>query len=219
MLKFPCLVLDHDETVVQSEKTIGYPCFCQTLSRLRPERTITVDEYVHGCHEHGFVDMCRKVFGFSEEELLEEYRDWQEYIKTHVPSPFPGIESVIQRQKAEGGILCVVSHSGETNITRDYAHHFGILPNAIYGCDQPEDRQKPNPWPLQDIMERYHLSPSDILVVDDMKLAWKMASPLGVPIAFAGWGKTDFPELAREMEQLCDFSFYSTEELHKFLFD
>ena len=36
MLKYPCLVLDHDETVVQSEKTIGYPCFCQTLSRIRP---------------------------------------------------------------------------------------------------------------------------------------------------------------------------------------
>ena len=25
MLKYPCLVLDHDDTVVQSEKTIGYP--------------------------------------------------------------------------------------------------------------------------------------------------------------------------------------------------
>ena len=73
MLKYPCLVLDHDETVVQSEKTIGYPCFCHTLSRLRPEQSITVEEYVRGCHDLGFVDMCRKVYGFSEEELLEEY--------------------------------------------------------------------------------------------------------------------------------------------------
>ena len=27
MLKYPCLVLDHDDTVVQSEATIHYPCF------------------------------------------------------------------------------------------------------------------------------------------------------------------------------------------------
>lgn len=219
MLKYPCLVLDHDETVVQSEKTIGYPCFCHTLSRLRPEQSITVEEYVRGCHDLGFVDMCRKVYGFSEEELLEEYRDWQEYIKTHVPSPFAGIERVIRRQKEEGGILCVVSHSGERNILRDYDHHFGIRPDAIYGCDLPEDRQKPNPWPLMDIMERYQLKPEEILVVDDMKLAWKMAKPMNVPIAFAGWGKTDFPELAKEMEELCDFSFVSTESLYNFLFD
>lgn len=219
MLKFPCLVLDHDETVVQSEKTIGYPCFCQTLSRIRPGLTITVDEYVQGCHELGFVDMCRQRFGFSEEELQEEYRDWQAYIKVNVPAPFPGIERIIQRQKEEGGILCVVSHSGVRNITRDYEHHFGILPDAIYGCDLPEEQQKPNPFPLLDIMERYHLTSDELLVVDDMKLAWKMARPLNVPIAFAAWGKTDFPELAQEMRQLCDYSFDSTESLYNFLFD
>ena len=28
MLKYPCLVLDHDDTVVQSEATVNYPFFC-----------------------------------------------------------------------------------------------------------------------------------------------------------------------------------------------
>ena len=27
MLKYPCLVLDHDDTVVQSEATVNYPYF------------------------------------------------------------------------------------------------------------------------------------------------------------------------------------------------
>lgn len=219
MLKYTCLVLDHDETVVQSEKTIGYPCFCQTLSRIRPGQTITLDEYVQGCHDLGFVDMCRKRWGFTDAELREEYNDWMEYVRIHIPAPFPGIDRIIRRQKEEGGLVCVVSHSSMRNITRDYDVHFGIQPDAIYGCDLPEQQQKPNPWPLQDIMERYHLSPRDLLVVDDMKLAWMMANPVGVPIAFAAWGKTDFPELAREMRQLCDYSFDSTEELEKFLFD
>ena len=74
MLKYPCLVLDHDDTVVQSEKTIGYPCFCQTLRRLRPEVTLTFEDYVMGCHNLGFVAMCREKWNFTDEELQEEYR-------------------------------------------------------------------------------------------------------------------------------------------------
>lgn len=219
MLKFPCLVLDHDETVVQSEKTIGFPCFCQTLSRLRPDRTITLDEYVKGCHELGFVDMCKQWFQFTDAEIQEEYNDWMEYVKFHVPAPFPGVAQIIEQQKALGGILCVVSHSSAKNISRDYQVHFGLLPDAIYGCDYPKEQQKPNPYPLVDIMEQYRLKPEDLLVVDDMKLACQMAQPVRVPVAFAAWGKTDFPEIAREMRELCDYSFDTTAQLYRFLFE
>ena len=108
MLKFPCLVLDHDETVVQSEKTIGYPCFCKTLSRLRPDRTITLDEYVNGCHQLGFVDMCRQWFAFTDEEMQEEYNDWMEYVRSHTPDPFPGIDDIIHKQNP--AVYCALCH-------------------------------------------------------------------------------------------------------------
>jgi phosphoglycolate phosphatase/pyrophosphatase PpaX len=219
MLKYPCLVLDHDETVVQSEKTIGYPCFCQTLSRIRPERSLSLDEYVKGCHELGFVDMCRQWFDFTDAEMQEEYNDWMEYVKVHVPAPFPGIDKIIRRQKEAGGILCVVSHSSQRNISRDYEEHFGLQPDAIYGCDYPKEQQKPSPFPLMDIMRRFDLKSEDILVVDDMKLAYQMAQPVDVAVAFAGWGKEDFPEIAREMRKLCRYSFDTTTELYRFLFE
>ena len=218
MLKFPCLVLDHDDTVVQTEKTLGYPYFCYILDQFRPGQTISFHDYVHDCHELGFSEMCRKRWQFTQEEQKEEYRGWMEYVMTHIPEVFSGIGDVIRRQKEAGGLVCVVSHSSQKNITRDYAHHFDITPDAIYGWDLPEDQRKPNPYPLLDIMERYQLSPKDILVVDDMKLAWKMAHPLGVPIAFAAWGKEEFPELSNEMRQLCDFTFESPEKLEEFLF-
>lgn len=218
MLKFPCLVLDHDDTVVQTEKTLGYPYFCYILDQFRPGQTISFHDYVHDCHELGFAEMCRKRWQFTQEEQKEEYRGWMEYVMTHIPEVFSGIGDVIRRQKEAGGLVCVVSHSSQKNITRDYAHHFDITPDAIYGWDLPEDQRKPNPYPLLDIMERYQLSPKDILVVDDMKLAWKMAHPLGVPIAFAAWGKEEFPELSNEMRRLCDFTFESPEKLEEFLF-
>ena len=219
MLKYPCLVLDHDDTVVQSEKTIGYPFFCQILSQYRPGMSISFKDYVYDCHRLGFADMCRQRFQFTPQELVDEYLGWMEHVKTHIPDPFPGIEEVIHRQKEEGGMICVVSHSSVQNITRDYDVHFGVQLDTIYGWDYPEHQRKPNPYPLQSIMEQFHFAPKDMLVVDDMKLAWHMVQPVGVEIAFAAWGKLEFPELSQEMENLCNYTFRTPKELSKFLFD
>lgn len=219
MLKFPCLVLDHDDTVVQTLKTLSYPFFCLELEQFRPGTTMSISEYVTQCHRLGFADMCRECFGFTDEELALEHRQWMEYIMENIPDVFPGIDRIVHRQKAEGGILCVVSHSNSDNIRRDYHVHFGIEPDAIYGWDMAPHQRKPHPWPLQDIMKRFHLQPKEILVVDDMQLACQMADPMGVKVAFAGWDDMGVPELRREMEQRCAYSFHSTAELENFLFN
>lgn len=217
-LKYPCLVLDHDDTVVQSEATVNYPFFVSILDEFRPGTTITLEQYVSGCCHLGFSRMCREWYGFSEEELVEEYMLWQRYILDHIPAPFPGVGEIIRRQKEAGGLICVVSHSCNANISRDYAAHFGIQPDAIFGWDYPEHQRKPSPYPLEQIMKEYDLKPEELLVVDDMKPAWEMASKTSVPIAFAAWGRKEYPEIAGEMRRLCDFSFDSPKELEDFLF-
>lgn len=218
MLKYPCLVLDHDDTVVQSEATVNYPYFCYILDKFRPGTTISLSEYTHGCYSQGFVEMCKNNYQFTEQELAEEYRGWKDYILNHIPAPFNGIKEIIVRQKASGGLVCVVSHSTKETICRDYMTHFGFLPDQIYGWDMPEIQRKPNPFPLKDIMHSYNLSPSELLVVDDMKPAWEMARKVDVPIAFAAWGRLDCPQILQEMTSLCDFTFQTTKELYEFLF-
>ena len=219
MPKYPCLILDHDDTVVQSEKTINYPYFCYILDQFRPGQKITWEEYIQGCYQLGFTEMCRQKYEFSEDELSEEYKGYKEFIHSHIPAPYPGIAEIIHRHKAEGGILCVISHSDMATITRDYKTHFGILPDQIFGWDLPEKKRKPHTYPLECILKKYGLSPSQLLIVDDMKPAWEMAHKLGVPTAFAAWSKTDVPQVFKEMTNLCDFSFSSPKELKKFLFD
>lgn len=219
MLKFPCLVLDHDDTVVQSEATVNYPCFCSFLDIVRPGEKISLKEYTDGCYHQGFVEMCKAKYYFTDNELDAEYLYWKEYVKNHIPSPFPGIDNIIRRHKAAGGLLCVVSHSIKENIARDYQAHFGILPDEIYGWDLPENKRKPNPYPLLSIMEKYNLSPAELLVLDDMKPAWEMASKVNAPVAFAAWGRKDYPDIIREMTSLCDYTFYSTDMLYRFLFE
>ena len=218
MLKYKCLVLDHDDTVVQTLKTLSYPFWCLELEQFRPGTTMTMEDYVRKCHELGFGDMCRVCFNFTEEELAAEHRQWMEYILQNVPDYFPGIERIIRRQKEEGGILCVVSHSSFANITRDYRIHFAVQPDAIYGWDLPPHQRKPHTFPLEDIMARFQLKPEEILVVDDMKLACMMADPLGIDVAYAGWDDNGVPEVREEMKKLCAYIFDRINDLETFLF-
>ena len=219
MLKYRCLVLDHDDTVVQTERTIGFPYFRDFIERIRPGCTLTFSEYVRDCNNMVFADMCTQRWKMTEQELQEEYLGWKAYSRINIPEVCDGIHRVIRRQKEAGGILCMSSLSTREIIERDFLHHFGILPDAIYDYDLPPHQRKPNPYALEDIMRQYQLQPEDILVVDDMKLAWMMAEPLNIAVAYAAWSKADFPELTTQMREICNYSFDSTKDLEKFLFE
>ena len=219
MLKFPCLVLDHDDTVVQSEATVNYPCFCRFLEQYRPGRSISLQDYVGDCNQMAFVEMCRRRFSFTEDELKLEYLFWKDYAASHIPAPFEGLGAMLRRYRNAGGVICVSSMSANENILRDYRTHFDLEPDRIFGWDLPEEQRKPDPWALQQIQAEFGFRPDQILVVDDMRFAVPMARSAGCPIAFAGWGRKEFPQICAEMESLCDFSFYSTQELQEFLFE
>lgn len=219
MLKFPCLVLDHDDTVVQSEKTIGHPFFQMYLDRTRPGTVIPLPDYVRGCARLGFADMCREYWQFSEEELETEFNEWMDYSRCHIPDPYPGMKALLRKHKALGGRICVVSHSAEEIIRRDYKALFDMQPDTVYGWDLPEEKRKPSTYAIEDIMQRYGYTKEQLLIVDDLNLACTMAKKANVKIAFAGWSKEDLPEMAAEMESLCDYSFRTVAELSKFLFD
>ena len=219
MLKYKCLVMDHDDTVVQTEKAIGYPYFRDYIERIRPGHTLSYEEYVRDCNDRIFADMCREKWNFTEAELLEEYTGWKAYALSHVPPIFPGIDRVIRRQRQEGGLVVVSSLSSRDNIRRDYEINLGLQPDAVYDYDLPHEQRKPNPYALEDIMAKYDLLPGDILVVDDMKLACQMADPLGVRVAYSGWNGLGISEIDEEMRSICGCSFDSTEKLYNFLFD
>ena len=219
MLKYKCLVLDHDDTVVQSEVTVNYPCFLLALEKFRPGETMGYEEFVDWCFRYDFGDFLKVKYKFTDEELREEYLMWLEYSKTHIPPVYSGIKELILEQKKCGGLVCVVSLSGTQNITRDYDLHIGIQPDMLFSCDAPREQRKPSAYPIQTIMHAFGLKEEDILVVDDLKIGYEMAKNAGVKMAFAGWGRQASPALCAEMAKLCDHSFHNVANLHKFLFE
>ena len=125
MGKYPCLVLDHDDTVVQSESTVNYPAFLKALSVLRPGATVSLQDFSLWTFQEGF----------TEGELARQYDIWLDYVMTHTPPCFPTMSHLLQRQRESGGLICVVSHSARENILRDYETHFGIRPDCIFGWE------------------------------------------------------------------------------------
>ena len=139
------------------------------------------------------------------------------YLKTHRAPFFAGMPELIARQKAEGGLVCVVSHSYEDTI-RPLYEHFGVVqPDIVFGAERPEAERKPNVWPLMEIMRRYDLSPEEVLMVDDAPQGGEMAKNCGVKFACAAW--FGMPQHVREkMQDRCDYFLESVEELSRLLF-
>ena len=215
-MKYRCLVFDHDDTVVNSTATIHHPCFEAYLQRYYPGRSCTLEDYFIKNFSPGFVPMCREEYGMSDEDLAQEGLFWREWVKAHIPAAYPGIREIMERQRAEGGLLCVISHSYEDNIRRDYAANGLPAPDLVFGWEQPLERRKPYPWPLEEILRRYDLAPSELLMIDDLKPGYDMAAACGVDFAAVGWAN-DIPAIERFMRQNCQNYFKTVAELAAFL--
>jgi phosphoglycolate phosphatase-like HAD superfamily hydrolase len=217
-LRFKCLVLDHDDTVVNSTPHIHHPSMVETLKTLRPEmEPLSLETFIANCFHPGFSVFCNEILKFTEEEMEFQYKSWRSHTRTKVPDFYPGFPELIREFKEAGGIVCVASHSEGEIIARDYKLKCGMLPDMIFGWELGEERRKPKPYPLQEIMRGFGLDKEDILVVDDLKPGLDMARSCRVPFAAAGWSHI-VSEIKVYMKSNSDYYFERVEDLREFIF-
>ena len=215
-MRYKCLVFDHDDTVVNSTATIHHPCFQAFLDRYFPGRVCALEEYFVKNFHPGFLPMCREEYGMDDAWLALETDFWRAWVKDHIPGVYPGIREIMERQKAAGGLVCVVSHSFHENILRDYAANGLPAPDAVFGWEQPPERRKPHPWPLEELMRRFALTPRELLMIDDLKPGYDMAAACGVDFAGVGWSN-DIASIEDFMRANCRNYFKTVGELAAFL--
>ena len=215
-MRFQCLVMDHDDTTVNSTATIHFPSFLAYLEQVRPGLHYTLGDYFRKNFDPGVMALFTGELGFSEEELEGEFRFWQDWVRTRVPKAYPGIREILQRHRDAGGKIAVVSHSMRENIERDYRENGLPEPDLIFGWEQPPEHRKPEAWPLQQIMKTFSLPPEELLMVDDLKPGYDMARRCGVPFAAAGWAN-DIPEIEQFMRRNCDFYCKTVADLDRLL--
>ena len=217
-LKYPCLVLDHDDTVMDSTRLVHHPAFLTYLREVRPGFTVSLEEYFRLNFHPGFLEYCEDVLDLMPAELDREMEVWLSYVATHVPRTFPGMKEIMAEQLRRGGQIAVVSHSFRHNILRDYRENGLPEPAMIFGWELPRPLRKPSPYALDRIMAAMDLGPEEMLVVDDLKPGYDMARQRGVPFAAAGWAY-DVPEIRSFMKENSPLYFETVEGLYRYLFE
>lgn len=219
--KISCLILDHDDTVVDSTRVIHYPAYLETMKLLRPH---VVPESLDGWFLKNFHPGIMEYFidelGFSETELALEHSTWRSFVTNRRPMFFPGVVELLHAFKESGGKIVVASHSEADMIELDYhvETDCSLKPDLVFGWDVPDGKRKPSPWPVFQTIKELQIKAEEVLIVDDLKPGVLMARAAGVAIGGAGWGH-DIPEIKTYMSEHCDYYFQSIEALRRFVFD
>lgn len=216
-LRYRCILIDHDDTAVDSTTAIHYPAHLESLRVLRPGRTPpTSDEWILR-NFHGIMEYLVDDLGLTEAEMAQELAIWRSYSTSRIPPFFPGFLALLSDYHAAGGRMAVISHSEADVIASHYrAQRPPVEPDLIFGWDNDARRRKPSPWPVREALRAFGCSALEALVVDDLKPGILMARDAGVAFAAAGWSHR-IPEIESYMRANSTLYCASIDELRAIL--
>jgi phosphoglycolate phosphatase/pyrophosphatase PpaX len=187
--RYRCLLIDHDDTAVDSTAAVHYPAHVEALRILRPGRTPPTKEEWLLRNFHGIMEYLEGDLRMNREELARELEIWRSWTTSHVPPFFPGFLELLADYRRAGGLVAVISHSEAGVIEGHYRAAAGpsFVPDLIFGWEHDAERRKPSPWPVREALRRFGCPPGAALIVDDLKPGLLMAQAAGVDFAAAGW--------------------------------
>lgn len=216
-MRYQCLILDHDDTAVDSTGYIHYPSFVQALKELRPnEPVLTLEQFVDYCFNPGFTALCQDIEQFSQSEMQRQQTIWRQYNQALTAQFFSGFPQLVRAFKQRGGKVTVISQSDASKIESDYLTTCHFKPDIVYGWDAGPGKRKPATYPVKQILQRLQLAPEAALVVDDLRPGLEMAAKCGVPFAAAGWAPKT-PRIKAWMQSHADMYFSQVDQLAAFL--
>jgi beta-phosphoglucomutase-like phosphatase (HAD superfamily) len=208
-LRYRCILIDHDDTAVDSTAAIHYPAHLDALAQLRPGRKPPTREQWLLLNFHGIMDYLEGELRMTPAELERELEIWRSWTHAHVPPFFPGFLDLLKDYHRAGGRVAVISHSEAGVIEGHYRAAAGglgaaagglgaaagapdaadppFLPDLIFGWVADANHRKPSPWPVGEALRLFGLPAREALVVDDLKPGVLMARAAGVDFAAAGW--------------------------------
>lgn len=220
-MRYKCLILDHDDTAVDSTASIHYPAHLEIMRELRPDhQPVSLDDWFLKNYSPGVFEYYTRELGFSSSELNTEHTLWRKYTRTRIPDFYDGFIDLLDKYRQLGGKITVVSHSECDVIEHHYRHHtngLDLKPEIIFGWNSDETKRKPHPYPVNTILSELGIKPEEALIVDDLKPGAQMGKASGVKVAAAGWGHR-IPAIQQDMADSCDFYFNTIAEFADFLF-
>jgi phosphoglycolate phosphatase/pyrophosphatase PpaX len=216
-LRFACLLLDHDDTAVDSTASVHYPAHLEAMRVLRPGLDpLGLDGWFLKNFHPGIMPYLEKELGLSPEELAVELEIWRSFTAHRLPRFFPGMLETLGEYKDRGGRIAVISHSEPDMIRKHYRSAGPLEPDLVFGWDTEETRRKPSPWPVLETLRLLELPVERALALDDLKPGVLMARAAGVAVAGAGWAH-DIGEIREYMRSNCLAFFETVRAFREFL--
>ncbi|MBI9099384.1 MAG: HAD family hydrolase [Spirochaetaceae bacterium] len=220
-MRYKCLIIDHDDTTVDSTPAIHYLAHQEQMRRLgRESETSTLEEWFKVNFDPGFSVYIDSILKLTDEEKKICYEIWREFTTVMTPPYFEGMLPLLKEFRDRGGIIVVVSHSEPDIILSHYKKQSeipGFLPHRIIGWTGDPVKQKPNPWPVEEVIREYKLKKSEILVVDDLRPGITMANRAGVDSAGVGWSH-NLPVIKEGIIDQCTYFLDTVQELSDLIF-
>ena len=207
-MRYRALILDHDDTAVDSTARVHYPSHLRSMAQLRPGcPTVDLDTWFLKNFHPGILAFLRDELGMDARELAAEEAIWREGVTGWTPVYYEGFLETLAEFRSRGGQVAVASHS-HPDLILDHYRQAGLALEAdlVFGWDDDPDRRKPSPYPVRAILRRLGLAPEEVLVVDDLRPGVEMARAAGVAAAAAGWAH-DIPAIRAYMRAHCVATF------------
>ena len=194
-MRYPTVLFDLDGTLVDSGEIIlsSFRHATKTvLAREIPDEVLAAA--VGGSNIH---DQMRAFDEERADELVRVYREHNEPLHDDLVA-FEGIERVLERLKAEGRQLGIVT--AKRRKTVDLA--FAILPlerffDTVVTSEQTE-HHKPHPEPVLTALERLGAEPGEAAFIGDSPFDMGAGKAAGVFTVAVSWGKIHPVERLRE---------------------
>jgi beta-phosphoglucomutase-like phosphatase (HAD superfamily) len=216
-LPFACLILDHDDTAVDSTASVHYPAHVEAMRVLRPGLApVDLEGWFLKNFQPGIMPYLEEELGLNPEELAVEFEIWRSFTTRRIPRFYPGILELLGEYQGRGGKIAVVSHSEPDMIREHYRCAGPLLPDLVFGWDAEQDKRKPSPWPVLETLRRLELPASRALILDDLKPGVLMAQAAGVAVAGAGWAHR-IPRIREYMRSSCQAYFESVDSFRNYI--
>jgi phosphoglycolate phosphatase/pyrophosphatase PpaX len=219
-MRYRCLILDHDDTAVDSTRRVHYPAHVRAMEILRPgHRPVDLETWIAKNFDPGILGFLVGELGMSDEEMAVEEKVWREFTSRITPEFFPGFLDAVADFQDRGGAVVVASHSDEDVIRAHYraaCNGRPVTPDLVFGWGLDPELRKPSPYSVLETLRHLDLEPAEVLVVDDLKPGVDMAAAAGVDVAAAAWSH-NIPVISEFMRRSCVATFDTVADFADFI--
>ena len=179
-----------------------------------PEEEVYMHEGRTGASTVNLVSMRQRGIEETEERIQEIYKVKSTYFNEYPPAePMPGAFELLQKIKAQGLKILIVTGSGQHSLLDRLNHHFpGIFCRELMVTAFDVKYGKPHPEPYLMGMQKGDLRPEECVVVENAPLGVRAAKAAGIYTIAVNTGPLPDAALTGEganalfpsMQALCD---------------